>query len=595
MGKRAFGGIRRWHRTLLSACCVLVAIAFTPSRTEAHSTTSAWTIASGATVTLRQTEISAVVAALALIEAVLIGALWVSRSRRRRAEFALRASEVRHRALLKVIPDLMFVLSRDGDYLDYHAKNPEDLLVSPERFMGKNMRDIMPPELDALIRQRFDDALTTGEPALLEYTLPLGGGEKHFEARIVQRDDGDFVSIVRDITDRKRVAEQLRKSEEFNRRIIENSPECIKILEPDGILTYMSPAGMRMLELDDFIIKGKNILDLLGARDREEGAEALARARAGGVGTFHGMLRTRSGREKWFDAVVSPMLDANGNVESLLAVSRDITERRAADEALRETQAQLARVNRAMTLGALTSSIAHEVNQPLTAMLLNTRACRRYLSATPTDLDGVRDCLSDMERDAKRASDIIARVRTLVIKAPAQRSPLDLNEVIGDVVALVRDDLTSAGVVLTTELEGELPSVDGDRVQLQQVLLNLIRNGVEAMRDAGDSSRRLVIRSRRAMPSAVEVDVSDSGLGLEPGAEDRIFDAFYTTKRDGTGLGLAMSRGIVEAHGGRLWAAPYADGGATFRFALASAQLPSALPAPSLTQQTTAHSLRLPG
>lgn len=526
------------------------------------------------------------VVALAAIEAVLIGALSVSRSRRRRAELALRASEVRHRALLKVIPDLIFVLSRDGVYLDYHAKNPDDLFAPPESFLGRNMRDIMPPHLEALFRESIDEAHATGEPALVEYCLPLSGGEKHFEARIVERDDGDFVSIVRNITDRKRVAEQLRKSEEFNRRIIESSPECIKILEPDGILTYMSPAGMRMLELDEFIIKGKNILDYLGGQDREQGVEALARARDGGVGNFHGALRTRTGRKKWFDAVVSPMLDANARVESLLAVSRDVTERRQADEALREMQAQLARVNRAMTLGALTSSIAHEVSQPLAAVLLNARSCRRYLSADSVDLDAVRDCLEDVERDATLASDIISRVRTLITNTPAQRTPLDLNNAIGDVVELVRDDIASAGVVLTTELESELPEIEGDRVQLQQVLLNLIRNGVEAMRDAADSPRRLVIRSRRSTPSDIEVAVSDTGLGLEPGAADRIFDAFYTTKTDGTGLGLAMSRNIVEAHGGRLWATTNSDGGATFRFALASAQPPSVLSAPSLPPST---------
>jgi PAS domain S-box-containing protein len=599
MGHRTLGEMRRaslkhgWRRALLSACCGLAAIASTPARTEAQSATDAWITAISGTLTLRQTEVSAAVAALALIEAVLIGALWLSRSRRRRAEQALRASEGRHRALLKVIPDLIFVLSRDGVYLDYHAKSPDDLFVPPESFLGKNMRDIMPPHLDALIRQRFDEVLTTGEPALAEYTLPMSGGEKHFEARIVQRDDGDFVSIVRDITDRKRVAEQLRKSEEFNRRIIENSPECIKILEPDGVLTYMSPAGMRMLELEE-LIKGTNILDYLGPQDRAEGVDALARARAGDIGTFHGMVLTRSGREKWVDAVVSPMLDANGKVESLLAVSRDVTERRAADEALGETRAQVARLNRAMTLGALTSSIAHELRQPLAAILLNTASCRRYLSARPADLDGVSDCLMDVERDATRASEIISHIRTLITRTPTQRSPLDLNAAIGEVVELVRDDVASAGVMLTTELESELPKVEGDRVQLQQVLLNLIRNGVEAMRDAGDSRKRLVIRSLRSTPSIIEVDVSDSGVGLEPGAEDRIFDAFYTTKTDGTGLGLAMSRTIVEAHGGRLWAATNADGGATFRFALASAQLPEALSTPSLPQ-ATAHTLELGG
>jgi len=553
--------------------------------------TAAWITWISGTITLRQTEVSGAIAALALIEAVLIGALWVSRSRRRRAELALSASEVRHRALLKVIPDLIFVLSRDGVYLDYHAKNPDDLLVAPELFLGKNMRDVMPPDLDALFRQRFDEALTTGEPALLEYSLPLGGEEKHFEARIVERDDGDFISIVRDITDRKRIAEQLRKSEEFNRRIIENSPECIKILEPDGILTYMSPAGMRMLELDELIIKGKNILDYLPEQDRAQGVEALARARAGGIGTFHGRVRTSSGREKWVDAVVSPLLDAKGRVESLIAVSRDVTERRAAEASLRETQAQLARVNRAMTLGTLTSSIAHEIRQPLAATVLNARACRMYLSADPIDLEAVNECLVDLERDALRASDTITRVRTLVIKTPEARSPLDLNDVIRDVVELVRHDVASAGVVLTTELESELPQVEGDRVQLQQVLLNLIRNGVEAMREVGDSPKRLVVRSRRSTTSAIEVDVSDSGPGLEAGAEERIFDAFYTTKPDGTGLGLAMSRGILEAHGGRLWAAPNADGGATFRFALASAPPPAARAAAARPQAPVTETL----
>jgi PAS domain S-box-containing protein len=599
MGHRTLGEMRRaalkqgWRGALLSACCGLVAIASTPARTEAQSVTEAWIRAISGTVTLQQTEVSAAVAALALIEAVLIGALWISRSRRRRAELAMRASEGRHRALLKVIPDLIFVLSRDGVYLDYHAKR-EDLFVPPESFLGKNMRDIMPPDLDALIRQRFDEALTTGEPALAEYTLPLNGGEKHFEARVVQRDDGDFVSIVRDITDRKCVAEQLRKSEEFNRRIIENSPECIKILEPDGVLTYMSPAGIRMLELEDLSINGTNILDYLGPQDRAEGVSALAQARAGGIGTFHGRVLTRSGREKWVDAVVSPMLDATGRVESLIAVSRDVTERRAADEALGETRAQVARLNRAMTLGALTSSIAHELRQPLAAILLNAATCRQYLSARPADLEGVSDCLMDVERDAMRASEIISRVRTLITKTPTQRSPLDLNATIGEVVELVRHDVASAGVMLTTELESELPKVEGDRVQLQQVLLNLIRNGVEAMHDAGDSSKRLVIRSVRSTPSTIEVDVSDSGVGLEPGAEDRIFDAFYTTKMDGTGLGLAMSRTIVEAHGGRLWAATNADGGATFRFALASAQLLDARSTPSLPQ-ATAHAMELGG
>jgi PAS domain S-box-containing protein len=563
---------------VLAALCLL-------APTGANAAAPIQGLGRAATFTFQQREISAVVAALALLEAMLIGALWVNSSRRRRAELALRTSETRHRALLKVIPDLMFVLSRDGQYLDYHAKNLGDLFVPPEQFLGKNMREIMPPALDARFREGFAEAVATGEPVLVEYALPLGGEEKHFEARVLHEEVG-FVSIVRDITERKRVAEQLRKSEEFNRRIIENSPECVKILDPDGTLTYMSPAGMQMLELDEFIIKGRNILEFLGGRDKKAGMEALARARAGGIGTFHGMVRTRFGREKWFDAVVSPMLDANGKVESLLAISRDVTERRAAEDALRDTQAQLARVSRAMTLGALTSTIAHEVSQPLAAVLLNARACQRLLDGGPANLPAARDCIDEMERNARHASEIITRVRTLVTKAPAQHNRLDVNEVIGDVLALVRDDVASAGVVLFTELESDLPSVEGDRVQLQQVLLNLIRNGIEAMLDNGELPRRLVIRSRRATGHSVEVEVRDSGLGLAPGDEERIFDAFYTTKTDGTGLGLAMSRSIVDAHGGRLWAATNPDGGATFRFVLGGAPVSAPLLATAFASST---------
>src|SRR5262245_44252628 len=260
--------------------------------------------------------------------------------------------------------------------------------------------------------------------------------------------------------------------------------------------------------------------------------------------------------------------DDHGRPGAILETNNDITERKQAEEARRAAQAELAHVGRVMTIGELTASIAHEVNQPLSGMVLNANASLRWLAGATPNLDEAREALSRIIRDGNRASDVIAKIRALLRKTDTDKERLDMNDAIREVVALAQGEVRRTGVALRAELEGDLPRVLGDRVQLQQVILNLVMNGIEAMSAVTDRSRDLLIRSRQHESDKVLVAVQDSGMGLDPKIMERIFDAFYTTKSQGMGMGLAISRSIVEDHGGRLWAVPNDGPGATFQFTL---------------------------
>jgi C4-dicarboxylate-specific signal transduction histidine kinase len=250
----------------------------------------------------------------------------------------------------------------------------------------------------------------------------------------------------------------------------------------------------------------------------------------------------------------------------------DITERKWAEETLRQTQAELAHISRVMTMGELTASIAHEVNQPLTAVINNGNASLRWLGRETPDLDEVKGALRDIVRDGQRASDVIAGIRALLKKAPTQAVPLDINEVIEEVIGLTQREVQRHEIRLRTELAADLPPVLGDRVQLQQVLLNLVMNGIEAMSPVVDRPRELLIRSARARSDGVLVAVQDSGIGLAPQTLEQIFDAFFSTKPAGMGMGLSIGRTIIKAHGGQLWAECNPVHGATFQFTLPEAR-----------------------
>lgn len=237
-------------------------------------------------------------------------------------------------------------------------------------------------------------------------------------------------------------------------------------------------------------------------------------------------------------------------------------------ETLQKVQTELAHVTRVMTVGELTASIAHEVNQPLAAIVTNSNACLRWLGGAQPNFDEARKAVDRIIKDSYRASDVISRVRALVKKAPARNDLVDLNEVIVEVLALVQNQARHAGVVLKRELATDLPPVRGDRVQLQQVILNLIINGLEAIAKNKNGERDLSISSGHDESKGVTVAVRDSGEGIDPANLERVFDAFFTTKADGMGMGLAISRTIIESHGGRLWATSNSPRGSVFQFTL---------------------------
>jgi C4-dicarboxylate-specific signal transduction histidine kinase len=239
-----------------------------------------------------------------------------------------------------------------------------------------------------------------------------------------------------------------------------------------------------------------------------------------------------------------------------------------AELAAGEARAQLAHISRVTMLGELTASIAHEVNQPLTATLINGNACLSWLGAQPPNLEEATRALERIISDSARASDVIARVRGLFKKSALQRERVNINDIVRDTVALTRIEIEKNRVAVKLQLADNLPLVWGDRIQLQQVVLNFVLNAVEAMNDAGGSSPKLLVVSTRQEMQNVLVAVHDSGRGLDPAKISRLFDAFYTTKQDGLGMGLAISRSIIEAHGGKIWAEANNPRGAVFRFLL---------------------------
>ena len=251
-----------------------------------------------------------------------------------------------------------------------------------------------------------------------------------------------------------------------------------------------------------------------------------------------------------------------------LGAVQDVTERRFAEEALSKVRSELAHVARVSSLGALTASIAHEVNQPLSGIVTNASTCLRMLSADPPNVDGALETARRTIRDGKRASEVITRLRALFGKKDAAMEPVDLNEATQEVIALSLSELQRDRVLLLQELADDLPQVTGDRIQLQQVLLNLLRNASDAMSGIDDRPRHLAIRTETERGDHVRLSVQDTGVGIDPRNSDKLFDAFYTTKNAGMGMGLSVSRTIIESHQGRLWATPNDGPGATFSFSI---------------------------
>jgi signal transduction histidine kinase len=277
-------------------------------------------------------------------------------------------------------------------------------------------------------------------------------------------------------------------------------------------------------------------------------------------------LRSAAGGEyRWFWIRGVPLRDKRGNIVKWYGIATDIQDRKWAEAALRETQEDLAHINRVSIMGELTASLAHEIKQPIAAAVSNAEACLLWLGRDQPDLAEAREAATEIVKESRRAADIMTRIRSLFKKEAVTRSVLDINEVITDTVPLMRDEVYRHSISMRTELDPELPRISADRVQLQQVFMNLMLNAIEAMKETGGE---LTIKSQLANDGQLVISVSDTGIGLPADKAGQIFEAFFTTKPQGTGMGLAITRSIIEAHGGRLWATPNSGRGATFLFAV---------------------------
>jgi PAS domain S-box-containing protein len=399
----------------------------------------------------------------------------------------------------------------------------------------------------------------------VKYTRVVGHPSKDESGRF------EFVGAVTDITERKRGELLLRESEQRFRAIFNEAGTGITLLDlvpgqpVENNRALQTMLGCTREELSRF----ETYNELTFEANRETDATVFRELSNGSRDTLRQEKHfiCRDGRSVWANVIFTLLRDPEGRPRYIISIHEDITERKQSEDALHQAQADLAHVNRVTTMGELTASLAHEVNQPIAAAVTNANTCLRWLTRDHPDLEEARDAAMRIVKDGTRAADIISRIRLLFKKGMPRWELVDVNEVIRDMIVLFHSEATRYNALIRTGLAADLPQVMADRVQLQQVLMNLMINALDAMKDV-DGTRELDIKSQRGENEQLLVSVSDTGVGLPSQHADQIFNAFFTTKPHGTGMGLRICRSIAESHGGRLWATANPGRGATFHLTL---------------------------
>jgi len=550
-----------------------------------------------------------------LLQVFLLAAVLVSfpvaavLSDRRKAQHGAEGSEARLQFLADHSRDIVVRIGLD--MRDLQDRRIIDISSScrtfgyaPEDLIGRRGRDVNHPDDQAQIDALVADMITRppGQAsAMREWRVRTQSGgwawvEGH--ATLIPSSGGEaseFVIVMRDITERRVAAEALARSEARYRLLAENSGDLVLQFDADGTIIYASAAARRFGYRPEDLV-GRAVFGMVHPDDVARAKQAMAAvvdpSSAEPVAVCEWRVRNVEGEYVWVEGNPSVSRDAEGRPITYTDSVRDITQRkaleadlqrkraeaeaseaarRAAEAELREKLEELARVSRALSVGEFASSIAHEINQPIAAIVTNGDASLRWLANDPPNIEEARLAIGRTIRDASRAAGVISRTRAMLSKSPTIFSDIDINSCIDDVLLFTEAELKRNNVEVRRRGAASPTLVKGDRIQLQQVLLNLVRNGVEAMVDNKDRPRILSVTTTTNDNGEVVVLVSDTGCGLDATAAPRVFESFFTTKAGGVGLGLAISRSIIESHGGRLWAYPAKDGGATFQFTLPAA------------------------
>ncbi len=505
--------------------------------------------------------------------------------RLRREEEQLQRSEAHKAAILDSSLDCIVAMDHQGCITEFNTAAERTFGFERRHVLGKHLAEvIVPMSLRERHKKGFAHHLATGESNVLGKRIEMtalcaDGREIPVElaiTRILQDGPPAFTGFLRDITERKRnenalleTNAKLALSEGRWRSVFENSAVGVAMASPNGQIIAANPVFQKMVGYTEEELRDMSFLDMTVDEDREANLSLIREVLHGTRRQFQieKRYRRKNGSTVWVRNSVSLVPGTQHSSQFLLALSEDVTERRRAEEALDETRSELAQMARITMLSALTASIAHEVNQPLAGIVTNAGTCLRMLDGNPPNLDGARETARRTIRDGNRASEVITRLRALFNRKSSTFEEFDLNEATKEVAALSMSDLQRNRVTLQLDLAADRMPLKGDRTQIQQVVLNLIRNGSDAMNDVHDRSRDLLLQTRHS-DGEIQLSVKDSGVGIDAETERKLFQAFFTTKDDGMGIGLSISRSIIESHQGRLWAIRNQGPGATFSFSI---------------------------
>jgi PAS domain S-box-containing protein len=488
-------------------------------------------------------------------------------------DLALRRSMECFRAIVETTPECVKLLATDGTLLQINSAGACMVGVShSDAMIGKCFFDFVAPEH----RQRyveFHQEVCAGKKGTLEFDIiSVQGERRHLEtyAAPMQRMDGAVaqLGVMRDITSRRLAEAELRRHEALMAKSQQISLTGSFSWRPESGETAWSEQAYRIFGID---LGVPITLEMVTARVHPEDLpilmdDVVERARLGQDLKYEHRLQMPDGSIKYLYMLAHAIRDEQGRLEYIGAV-RDVTEHQQSEETLYRLRTELAHVTRANSLCALTASIAHEINQPLAGIMTNASTGLRMLNAEPPNVEGALQTVQRTLRDGRRASDVVTHLRALFSKKVVSNERVDLNEATGEVLELLRSAMRRNRVVLQQEQATDLPPVTGDRVQLQQVVLNLLLNAMEAMRDVEDRPRQLLIKTERD-GDGVRLSVTDTGPGFDPQHAEKLFESFYTTKGEGMGLGLSVSRSIIDIHSGRMWATSNEGSGATFSFSI---------------------------